>query len=131
MAKTKILYIDDEEINLRLFKINLGKKYDVIPSSSGQEGIKILEECDDIPIVVTDVRMPHMSGIEFIKTARELHPTLVFFILSGHDITEEIENLVELGVIKKYFRKPFNLKEMGCRNRVCINPIKKGTGSLF
>jgi len=113
MSKIKILYIDDEEINLRLFKINLGSKYDITTCHTGSIGLDILSKNNDIPIVVTDMRMPIMNGIEFVDKARELYPDIAYFILSGYDITEEIQNYINQGVIKKYFKKPFNLREIG------------------
>ena len=113
MAKTKILYIDDEDVNLRIFNINLSGKYDVITSNSGRDGLKLLSESEDVNIVVTDVRMPYMSGIEFIERATKIRPGITFFILSGHNMSEEIESLIELGIVKKHFRKPFNLREIG------------------
>lgn len=114
MSKVKILYIDDEEINLRLFKINLGNKYDIITSKSAINGLDILSNINDIPIVVTDMRMPKMGGIEFINTAQVSHPDVDYFILSGYDITDEIQNYIDQGIIKKHFKKPFNLREIGC-----------------
>lgn len=113
MPKTKILYIDDEDINLRIFKINLGTRFDILTCNSGSCGLKLLEQHTDIPVVVTDMRMPNMNGSDFIRSAKLLHPSIAFFILSGHDITDEINHLIELGMVKKYFRKPFNLKGIG------------------
>jgi len=53
-----------------------------------------------------------MNGIEFIKKAKEKFPDKKFFILTGFEITEEILNALETGLILRYFSKPFNLNEI-------------------
>ena len=111
-SKTKILYVDDESINLVLFEINFSKKYAVFTADSGAKGIELLAINPDITVIVSDMKMPSMNGIEFIKKAKEKYPDKEFFILTGFDITEEILDAINTGLILKYFKKPFNMKEM-------------------
>jgi len=61
-----ILYVDDEPINLELFEMNFQKRFNVLKALSGAEGLKILESKADISFVVSDMKMPGMSGLEFI-----------------------------------------------------------------
>ena len=110
--KTKILYVDDESINLQLFEINFRKKYQVVTALDGIKGLEILEANPEILIVVSDMRMPKMNGIEFIKRAKEKYPDKRFFILTGFEITEEIQSALQSGLILRYFKKPFNIKEI-------------------
>jgi len=56
--------------------------------------------------------MPGMNGIEFIKLARHDFPDISYYILTGFDITEEIADALNERIIHKYFRKPFNMKEI-------------------
>jgi len=56
--------------------------------------------------------MPIMTGIEFIKKAKEKYSTIKFYILTGYDITDEIRVALESKLILKYFRKPFNFNEI-------------------
>jgi two-component system, response regulator, stage 0 sporulation protein F len=107
-----ILYVDDEPINLELFKINFGKKYKVQTADSGYEGLKYLNSSPDIQIVISDMKMPGMNGIEFIKLAKQNFPNILFFILTGFEITEEIADALNNKLIIKYFRKPLDLKEI-------------------
>ncbi|MBN2613650.1 MAG: response regulator [Bacteroidales bacterium] len=111
-GKIKILYIDDEEINLELFRINFSKKYEVITGLSGHEGLDILDKNNDVKVVISDMRMPEMNGIEFIMRAKNKHPQIKFFILTGFDITEEIIKAISKGFVMKYFRKPFNMADI-------------------
>ena len=110
--KVKILYVDDEEINLLLFKANFNKKYEVIIAKNGFSGLEVLENNPDILIVFSDMKMPNMNGIEFITLAKSKYPDKIFYILTGFEITEEIQKALDTGLILKYFSKPFDMKEI-------------------
>lgn len=110
--KPKILYIDDEEINLELFKYNFSDKFDVITEYSGLSGLECLKKFPDIKVVISDMKMPNMNGIEFIGKAKEIYNDKKYFILTGFDISEEIHSALKGKLILKYLRKPFNIKEI-------------------
>jgi len=110
MEKMKILYVDDDVINLRLFKVALDDKYEVITAEDGIVGLDLMKENQEIKAVVSDMSMPHMSGVDFISKANDLFPEVIYFILTGYEISEEIKAAVESGLITKYFRKPFLMK---------------------
>ena len=107
-----ILYVDDEKLNLELFKINFRKNYNVYTASSGHEGLEKLSQCDDIDVVISDMKMPGMNGVEFIRRAKVTYDKVVYFILTGFDLTEDISEAIKEKLVYKYFRKPFNLKEI-------------------
>lgn len=110
--KIAILYVDDEPINLKLFELNFRSKYNILTASDGFEGLEILKNTSNIPIVISDMRMPGMNGLEFIAIAKQLFPSIIFYILTGYDITDEINEAINSNLIDKYFRKPFNFKEI-------------------
>lgn len=110
--KHKILYVDDEPINLKLFEINLRKKYNVITCSSGQEGLEQLEKNKDIMFVLSDLKMPEMNGLEFVRKAKSLYDEKSFYLLTGFDMSDEILNAIENGTIVNYFGKPFEFKDI-------------------
>jgi two-component system, response regulator, stage 0 sporulation protein F len=112
MDKPTILYVDDEIINLELFEANLEKKYNVLLAKSGANGLEILESRNDVQVVISDMKMPNMSGIEFISIAKEKYPSIKYYILTGYDITREIREALNEGLIIKYFRKPFNMNDI-------------------
>jgi two-component system, response regulator, stage 0 sporulation protein F len=108
----KILYVDDEPINLMLFERIFGKKYNIMTAESGLSGMKILSENLDIRIVISDMRMPLMDGLEFTKKAKENFPGIIFFILTGFGITEPIMEALDINLIDRYFQKPYQMEEI-------------------
>ncbi len=110
--KIKIIYVDDEEVNVMLFEINFSVNFEVYSGCSGFQGLVLLDKHPDVKVIISDMKMPEMNGIEFIKIAKEKYPEKKFYILTGFEITEEIQNALKLGLIQKYFRKPFNMQEI-------------------
>jgi len=110
--KAKLLYIDDEETNLEIFFLNFRKKYEVFTALDEDSGIRILEENSDIRVIFCDMRMPLMTGIEFIQLAKSRFPNNKYFILTGFEISVEIQHAIEQGLVHQYFSKPFNKKEL-------------------
>lgn len=122
--KTTILYVDDESLNLLLFKMNFEKKFNVLTCESGNEGLKVLEQNNDIRIVVSDMKMPHMNGLEFIEKARKFAGHLTYYILTGFEISDEIQSALDNGLIRRYFQKPFDVREI-------TQEIEESTGGIF
>ncbi|HCT29761.1 MAG TPA: response regulator [Bacteroidales bacterium] len=120
-SSIKVLYVDDEPINLLLFKANFKKKFEVITAKSGNEGLTILNNNPDTKVVISDMKMPGMSGLEFIRIAKQNYPNVSFYILTGFDITDEISNALEEKLIHKYFKKPFNINEI---EKAIISEVK-------
>ncbi len=108
-----ILYVDDEEPNLFLFKMAFEDKYDVITANSGQQGLVELEHAHNkIIVVISDMRMPEMNGIQFISQSKKLYSNIGYFILTGFDYNDEIDKALKSNVIHKFFTKPFKQEEI-------------------
>lgn len=114
MGKKTILYVDDESLNLLLFKMNFEKNYHVITCESGTEGLNILRNNEGIDIVISDMKMPRMNGVEFISQAHAIASHLRYYILTGFEISDEIQSALDSGQIRRYFQKPFNVNEIIC-----------------
>jgi response regulator RpfG family c-di-GMP phosphodiesterase len=110
--KHKILYVDDEFINLQLFNLVFSKKYEVFTAENGLKGLELLDNNQDISIVISDMKMPFMNGIEFIQKSKAKYQNIRYFILTGYEITDEIQEALNMGLIVKCFRKPFNKAEI-------------------
>lgn len=112
MKKIKILYVDDELTNLKLFEITFRNIFEVITAENGAAGLEMLEKNSDIDVIVSDMKMPGMNGIEFIKKAKVFYPNIKYFILTGFEITEEISDALQDKLIIRCFGKPFNKIEI-------------------
>ncbi|HEV8512417.1 MAG TPA: response regulator [Cyclobacteriaceae bacterium] len=108
----KVLYVDDEEVNLFIFKVSFKDVYDVVTAQSGAKALELLVSNPEIKIVITDLRMPIMDGLEFVKVAKTKFGDKVFFLLTGFGITEEIKQLIDNNMLNNYFSKPFNKTEI-------------------
>jgi len=91
---SKVLFIDDEEGIRKIFSILLRKEgYQVFTAESGEEGLKIFEQ-EMPPIVITDIKMPGMDGIEVLRRVKEINPETEVIIITGHgDMDSAIEAL--------------------------------------
>lgn len=108
-----ILYVDDEDVNLFLFERTFESTYKVITAKSGNEGIKKLHDHkDEIIVVISDMRMPEMNGIEFITKAKSKFSNIAYFILTGFAQNDEIDVALKTGLIRKFFTKPYELSEI-------------------
>jgi len=109
----KLLYVDDEATNLQLFYLNFRKDFEVYTATDAYEGLELLKShSDEIVIVISDMKMPGMNGLEFIRKAKEIYPLKKYFILTGFNITPEINQAIDEGLILKCFSKPFNITEI-------------------
>ncbi len=81
-GRRRILYVDDEEINLELFKLSFRNHFEIVTAKSAKEGLKILKG-KQIPLVVTDYKMPEMDGIKFIEEIKREDPDIICLIVTG------------------------------------------------
>ena len=107
MTTHKILYIDDDAENLRTFKRLFRKEYDILLAESGEEGLRILQEHAPIPIIITDQRMPEMTGIELVRRLKAQGFALPIVMITGHaDVPLAVEAM-KAGVAD-FIEKPFD-----------------------
>ena len=107
----KVLLVEDDKFTLRELERFLKKKVGkLLPASNGIEGLNILNK-DEIDIVVTDLRMPIMDGLEMIKKARKNGYDGPVIIISAYSDSDTILKAVDIGIIK-YLVKPVDTKQM-------------------
>jgi response regulator RpfG family c-di-GMP phosphodiesterase len=109
--KIAILYVDDEENNLFSFKATFRIKYQVYTAISGDEALKILES-KKVHIIITDQRMPEMTGVEFLEKVLEIHPEPMRILLTGYADMTAVVDAVNKGKIFHYLAKPWNEEEL-------------------
>ncbi len=107
-----ILIVDDEPENLQAFCLNFRQEFTIQTANSGAEALGMLAE-RDYAVVVSDHRMPGMSGVELLERTVESHPDLVRIILTGYTDNESIIEAINQGRIYHYVTKPWGPDDLG------------------
>lgn len=102
----KILFVDDEQTLLNGIERRLGFEYDLMTADSGALGLSILSEHGPFAAVVTDMRMPGMDGLEFVKNARQVSPDSVYLMLTGNQDQATASQAVNEGQVFRFLNKP-------------------------
>jgi len=138
-----LLLVDDEgSIIASLRRLLRRDGYQIITANSGPEGLQRLAEYG-VDVIVSDQRMPGMTGVEFLRRAYELYPDTVRIVLSGYTELQSITDAINEGAIYKFFTKPwddeqlrehiaeaFRHKEMADDNRRLELQIKEANNDL-
>jgi Nif-specific regulatory protein len=106
-----VLVVDDEQDNLDAFRFNFRKTFELVTASGGAEALELLRTLDPAAIV-SDQRMPKMSGIELLRRAAELRPDAVGVILTAYTDVDVLIEAVNLGHLHRYVTKPWDSREM-------------------
>lgn len=115
----KLLIVDDEPANLRLLDRLFGRDFECLTASSGAEAIRLLEQ-HDVAILVTDQRMPQMTGIDLLRHTARLRPHMVRILLTGYTDVEALVEAINSGLVYMYITKPWNNDDLKLRvNRAC------------
>lgn len=103
-----VLCVDDEQNILNSLKRLLRKEsYRLLTATSGQQGLEILAQ-NKVDMVISDQRMPGMSGTDFLKQVKTLYPDVIRIILTGYTDVDSITEAINEGSIYKFFLKPWN-----------------------
>lgn len=106
--KYTVLCVDDEKNILNSLKRLLRKEnYELLTASSGPEGLQLMDE-KKVHLVISDQRMPEMSGTDFLEKVKEKHPDVLRIILTGYTEVDAITGAINKGNIYKFFLKPWN-----------------------
>ncbi len=110
----KLLIVDDEMANLRLLERLFRHDYYCLTASSGDEAIKLLEQ-HDVAVIITDQRMPQMTGIELLKKTAETRQHMVRILLTGYTDMEALVEAINCGLVYMYVTKPWNNEDLKLR----------------
>ena len=109
--KARILVVDDEESIREFLNIMLRKEgYDVTCVEDGQQAIDILKK-KSFEMVISDLQMPHVTGLELLKFVRENYPEVLFMLITAFGTTETAVEAMKMGAYD-YITKPFKLDEV-------------------
>ncbi|HXZ44338.1 MAG TPA: response regulator, partial [archaeon] len=111
MRREKILVIDDDESLRRVLEYNLAQEgYAVLSAASGEQGLELLKK-EGADVVVTDVRMPGMDGLQVLEGVRKVDPNIQVVILTAFGTIEMAVEAMKAGAFH-YISKPFNRDEL-------------------
>lgn len=112
MANSKILIVDDEENVLNSLKRLFRKEpYEILTAINGEEGLKILDD-HQVDLIISDLKMPEMNGIEFLKRAKEKDPVPLRIMLTGHADLKSVIDVIDQGEIYRFLLKPWDDEEL-------------------
>lgn len=102
----KILFVDDEENILHSLKRELRKRYDISTATSGAAALEIMKRQGPFAVIVSDMRMPEMNGIQLLTLVKDLYPDTVRLMLTGNADQETAIEAVNKGAIFRFLNKP-------------------------
>ena len=106
-----ILYVDDDEQNLFLFRSVLPETYDVLTASSGPQALELLA-ARPVHVLLADQRMPRMSGVQLLERAGRDHPETIRILVTGYAEIEVVIDAINRGSVYRYISKPWNADEL-------------------
>jgi signal transduction histidine kinase len=105
--KHSILVVDDEIDNVEALERLFRRKYTVFKATSGAEALRVLEN-ERVSLIVTDQRMPNMTGVELLAKSVETHPDSIRILLTGYTDIDSVISAVNSGQIYRYVTKPWD-----------------------
>ncbi|EHQ30723.1 response regulator [Mucilaginibacter paludis] len=131
MMRFGVLYVDDEIHNLNSFKAAFRRDFNIYVAQSAREGRKILDQ-NEIAVIVTDQRMPVMTGIEFLESIIPVYPDTIRILLTGFSDINAVMDAINRGQVYKYLVKPWADEElkMYIQNAIEIYHLRKENRDL-
>ena len=111
-VKPALLFVDDERRVLTSMRAMFRREYDVLLANSGYEALEILEKRDDIHVVVSDQRMPGMTGVELLATVKGDYPSSMRILLTGYADLDAVEASINESEVFRYLMKPCPTDEL-------------------
>jgi PAS domain S-box-containing protein len=115
-----VLYIDDEFINLESFKMQFENKFDVFTAESAYEAYSILAQ-NEIKVVISDQRMPDITGIELLEYVKNTYPQVIRILLTAYIQEEYLFEAINRGGVYRYLTKPWNSIELEATIQAAID----------
>src|SRR4051812_25895963 len=127
LEQSTILLVEDEANVLKMLERFLAPSYRCLAATNGKDALEILKVERDVDVVVTDVRMPGMDGIQLIRAIRRLRPHLPAIAMTAYGSEETAVEALRAGATN-YLRKPFKTQEFLSVVRKCIEVAQARRG---
>ena len=110
-ARPLVLYVDDERANRIVFEQSLGPDFRIVAVADGPKALEILD-AQDVAVLVTDMRMPGMTGEELLRIAKERKPTTIRMVVTAYSDVDPILRAINEGLVARYIIKPWIRAEL-------------------
>lgn len=107
----KVLYVDDEPNNLLLLQLSLGRWFNVLTTDEPADALSLIDS-EKIQVLITDQRMPGMTGIELSEKVKSLYPSVIIIILTAFDDNDVMMKAINMGGIFRYLLKPWDINDL-------------------
>jgi len=109
---SRILYVDDDHANLVVFEATFADELPVLTAASGAEALDLLARHRDIALVLTDQRMPGMTGTQLAEIVHRDYPDVVRYLITAYSDLGAAIDAINLGQVHRYLRKPWDPTEL-------------------
>jgi two-component system sensor histidine kinase/response regulator len=110
-ARPRILYVDDQQGNLVVFKATFKRYLEVVTASSAREALGILEK-DEFPVVISDQRMGEMNGTDFLAEVRKRWPDSARMLLTAYTDFDDVVRAINDGQVTRFIHKPWEREDL-------------------
>jgi len=106
-----ILYVDDEPDNLRIFELTFRSEFEILTAADAPAGLEVLSQ-QPVALVLSDHRMPGMTGVEFLSAVHELDETTIRILVTAYGDVKTLESAINNGSIYRFVPKPWSPEDM-------------------
>ena len=107
----RVLYVDDEMNNLISLKASFRTDFTIFTAISAKDGLELLKN-EEIHVIITDQRMPEITGVEFLEEVVKLYPNPMRVLLTGYTDLQAVIDAVNKGKIYYYLNKPWDQQQL-------------------
>lgn len=111
-SKLRLMVVDDESDNLDLLYRTFRREFEVFRADSGVQALQVLDQEGEMGIIISDQRMPRMSGTEFLSRTVQQYPDTIRILLTGYTDVEDLVGAINEGKVFKYITKPWSAQEL-------------------
>ena len=107
-----ILCVDDEVDNVEALERLFRKKYNVLKATSGKEALTLIKD-QPVSLIISDQRMPQMTGVQFLEKSLKTHPDTMRILLTGYTDIDSVIAAINSGQVYRYINKPWDPIDLG------------------
>ena len=123
-ALDRVLLVDDEPRLLSSLRRRLSSAFTILTAEGGREALELLAREEDVKVIVADMQMPKMNGIELLKIVKREHPSIRRIMLTGNSDQETAIAAINEGEVMRFLRKPCDANELAVILRQAIDEFE-------